>query len=548
MLHELHITDLGVIADVDLGFDPGLNVLTGETGAGKTMVVVALGLALGRRGSGALVRQGAAVARVQGRFDATAAARREGWDDDGSVVLARAVDADGRSTARVGGQLTPVSVLERLGTELVEMHGQHGSTLLRSSAEQTAFLDRFAGTEHLQRLDEHVRAFTRLAESERALDELDRSDRDREREADVLAFQIAEIEAVSPRAGEMAQLEAEALRLTNVQRLLERTSAAETALSRDDGAAEATAGATAALEDVADVDASVAALAERARALREEVAQLARDVRDHRESLETDPVRLEETNARIAAIRALFRKYGDGEEAVEEFLSAARERSESLATSVERRAALEREVDSLGSAVEELGRVVSAGRAGVAPRLASAIADELRALGMPGAVLAIELIPGERTASGIERAEFAFAGGPGQRPLPLAKVASGGELSRVMLACRTVLVDADAVATLVFDEVDAGIGGAAGAAVGQRLAALARHRQILVVTHLPQIASFADRHLVVEKTRGTATVTEVDGRERIAELSRMLAGLRDSEAAAAHAEELLAEAVRVKGS
>jgi DNA repair protein RecN (Recombination protein N) len=548
MLHELHITDLGVIADVDLAFHPGLNVLTGETGAGKTMVAVALGLALGRRASSALVREGARAAHVQARFDATTAARREEWADDDWLVLARAIDADGRSTARAGGQIAPVSVLERLALELVEMHGQHGSTLLRSSAAQTASLDRFAGAEQVRRRDEHAHVHARLLGAERALDELNRTERDRVREADVLAFQIAEIEAVGPRPGELAQVEAETLRLANVQRLLERDSMAEGALSRDDGAAEALSVAAEALEDVASLDPSAEALAGRGRALREEVAELARDVRDHRAALEADPLRLEEANARISAIRGLFRKYGQGEEAVLAFLATAKERSASIATSEERGAALQREMDSLRASVAELGREVSAGRADAAPRLASAIAAELRELGMRGASLEIELIESERTASGTERAEFVFSGGPGQRPLPLARVASGGELSRVMLACRSVLVDADAVPTLVFDEVDAGIGGAAGAAVGRRLAALARDRQVLVVTHLPQIASFADRHLVVAKARGRATVTEVEGRERIAELSRMLAGLADSETAAAHAEELLAEAGRVKGS
>jgi DNA repair protein RecN (Recombination protein N) len=547
MLHELHITDLGVIADVDLSFHSGLNVLTGETGAGKTMVAVALGLALGRRASSALVREGARAAHVQARFDASAAARSEGWADDG-LVLARAIDADGRSTARAGGQMAPVSVLERLGLELVEMHGQHGSALLRSSGVQTASVDRFAGAEHVRRRDEHARAHARLLEAERALQELERTERDRVREAEVIAFQIAEIEAVGPRPGELADVEAETLRLANLQRLLERDSTAEAALSGDDGAAEALSVAAEALEDVAAVDASAEALAGRGRALREEVAELARDVRDHRAALEADPLQLEEANARIAAIRGLFRKYGQGEEVVLAFLAAARERSAMIATSEEQGAALGQEVDSLRASVADLGREVSAGRADTAPRLASAIAGELRELGMRGASLEIELISGERTAWGTERAEFLFSGGPGQRPLPLARVASGGELSRVMLAFRSVLLDADAVPTLVFDEVDAGIGGAAGAAVGRRLAALARDRQVLVVTHLPQIASFADRHLVVAKARGTATVTEVEGRERIAELSRMLAGLADSDAAAAHAEELLAEAGRVKGS
>ncbi len=548
MLRELHVTDLGVIADVDLVLAPGLNVLTGETGAGKTMVTVALGLVLGRRASSALVRDGAKAARVQASFDDTESARREGWAEDGSIVLARIVEADGRSTARVGGQIAPVSVLERLGLELVEMHGQHGSTLMRSSAAQTAFLDRFAGAEHLRRVEEHATAHARLGDVQRAVDELLRTERDRERERDVLAFQIADVERIGPRLGELEQIETEALRLANVDRLLERTSAAEAALSTDGGASDSLAIAAAALEDVVAVDASIDSAAARARALREDVADLARELRDVREAVEADPERLEEVNARIAEIRGLFRKYGDGEAAVLEFLAAARQRAASLLMSDERRSSLELELTGLRGDVTALGGAISSARAETAPRLAAAVEGELRQLGMTGASIAIEVVPTDRTPAGTGRAEFVFSAGARQRPLPLSKVASGGELSRTMLAFRTVLADADAVPTLVFDEVDAGIGGVAAAAVGRRLARLARARQVLVVTHLPQIASFADRHLVVRKGDGIATFSEVDGRERVAELSRMLAGQPESEAAAAHAEELLAEAGRVKGS
>ncbi|MGZ4114372.1 MAG: AAA family ATPase, partial [Actinomycetota bacterium] len=453
MLHELHVTDLGVIEDVDLMFHPGLNVLTGETGAGKTMITVALALALGRRASSALVREGARTARVQARFDPTPSALEEGWADEGGLVLARAIDADGRSGARAGGQITPVSVLERLAADLVEVHGQHESTMLRSAAAQTAFLDRFAGPEHLGRLDAYAAVHARLLAARAVLDDLVRSDRDREREADVLAFQIGEIESVAPRPGELAGLEAEVVLLANVERLLERTAKAERALSSDAGAADALAGAAAALGDVAAFDTSVSALAERARAVREDATELARDVRDRLEALDADPARLDEANARIAAVRGLLRKYGESEEGVLAFLEQARERAATIGTAGERRAALEREVDALGSEAAERAAAVGAGRADAAPRLAAAIEAEVQDLGMSGATLAITLAPTEPTAAGTERAAFVFSGGPRQRPLPLAKVASGGELSRTMLACRTVVIDGDAVPTLVFDEV-----------------------------------------------------------------------------------------------
>jgi DNA repair protein RecN (Recombination protein N) len=548
VLHELHVADLGVIADVDLELHPGLNVLTGETGAGKTMITVALSLALGRRASSALVRDGARTARVEARFDATALAEAEDWAEDGTLVLARAIDADGRSTARVSGRLAPVSVLERLAAELVELHGQHESTALRSPAAQTAFLDRFVGPAHLREVDEHARVFAELAAAERELAGIDAVARERERDADVLAFQVAEIEAVGPRPGELAELEAEAARLAGAERLLERADEAERALRGDGAAADTLAIAASALEDVAAIDGSAVPLLERARSLREEAAELARDVRDHRDTLEADPARLAAIVERIAAVRALLRKYGDSEDAVLAFLAGARERAAGIGSSEGRRARLARDVATLREDAAQRARTIAAARARAAPRLAGAIEAELEDLGMADASIAIELVPGEASPVGTERAAFLFSGGRRQRRLPLAKVASGGELSRTMLACRTVLVDADAVPTLVFDEVDSGIGGAAAAAVGRRLAALARERQVLVVTHLPQIASFADRHVVVEKADGTAAARDLDDEERIAELTRMLAGLAGSEAAAAHAQELLAEAGRLKAS
>ncbi|MGZ8585198.1 MAG: DNA repair protein RecN [Actinomycetota bacterium] len=547
MLHELHISGLGVIEDLDLELHPGLNVLSGETGAGKTMVTVGLALALGRRATASFVRPDAKAARVQARFDAPERAAAAGWSDDGELLLARTISADGRSTARIGGQLAPVSALHELAEDLVEFHGQHEGIRLLSAAAQTGFLDRFAGAAHLEAVaalrDEHER----LRAATAALANLVERERDREREMDLLAYQVREIESAAPRAGELTELEREEARLAHGERLLERATAAERSLAQDGGAADALASAAAALAAAAELDPGATELAERAAELGAGAGELARDVRGYREGLELDPARLDSIRERIGALKGLCRKYGEREEDVLAFLEDARRSLEGLTGAGRELARLEAEAGERAARVTELATAVSAGRGEAAPRLGSAVEAELRELGMEGASVEVELVANaEVVSSGTERAELRFAGGPGQPRLPFAKVASGGELSRTMLACRSVLVDLDAVPTLVFDEVDAGIGGHAGVAVGRRLAALARARQVLVVTHLPQIAAFAERHVRVHKRGGRASVTVLDDAGRVEELTRMLSGLPGSEAAAVHAEELLAQAGRSK--
>ena len=545
MLRELHISGLGVIEDLDLELHPGLNVLTGETGTGKTMVTVGLQLALGRRGGTSLVRAGAPAAKVQARFDAPPAATSAGWAEDGEVLLARTVTAEGRSTARVSGQLAPVSALTELAGELVEVHGQHEGQKLLSTVAQTRFLDRFAGGEHLDAVEDLRVEHGRLREATAALAELDERERDRERQMDLLAYQVREIETAAPRAGETDQLKLEAARLDHAGRLLERASSAERSLAAEDGAADALGAASAELRAAGEVDPGAEELAARAFELSAAATELAVEVRGYRERLELDPARLQEVRERIDALDALRRKYGNGEEEVLAFGDRARKSLDALAGVEQERERAAAEVAERTERVGALAIVISDGRARAVPELSQALQRELGELGMEGASIEVTLVPNpELTSGGAEHAAFVFSGGPGQPAQPLAKVASGGELSRTMLACRSVLVDLDDVPTLIFDEVDAGIGGQAGVAVGRRLANLALGRQVVVVTHLPQIASFADRHIRVRKDDGTASIEVLDDAQRVEELSRMLAGLPGSEAAAAHAEELLSEAGR----
>jgi DNA repair protein RecN (Recombination protein N) len=543
VLRELHISGLGVIEDLEVELHPGLNVLSGETGTGKTMVTVALSLALGDRGSATLVRAGADRARVEARFEAPRTPAAQEWAEDGEVILARTVTPDGRSTARIGGQMVPLSALAALRHDLVEVQGQNQAGRLRSGADQTAFLDRFAGREHLVRLDEYVDRYDRLSRVRTRLEELLREAREREREKDLLAYQVREIEGAGLAPGEMTSLSGEEAGLAHAERLLELSSSAEAALLEEWGGADRLREAASALSEAGRLDPRAAELATRARSAAEEVGEVGASLRAYRESLRVDPERLDTVRERIQALKALERKYGEGEEGILAFLEEARDRLARLSGVDDERVALEQEAAALAEQAEELARGLSEAREAAATPLGSALEAELSELGMEGASVRVVLRPHpELERAGRERVELLFSGGRGQAALPLARVASGGELSRLMLACRSVLADLDAVPSLVFDEVDAGIGGRAGLAVGRRLARLAESRQVLVVTHLPQIACFAHRHLRVDKRAGRATVSVVEGPERVVELSRMLSGLSDSESAAIHAEELLAEA------
>jgi DNA repair protein RecN (Recombination protein N) len=545
VLRELHISGLGVIADLELELAPGLYVLTGESGGGKTLVTVGLLLALGERGSASLVREDASAARVQARFDATDDAAD--WAEDGEVILARSIARDGRSIARIGGQLATASALAELGAGLVEHHGQGQTQRLLASAAQTAFLDRFAGDVHLVALGAYREVHDRLRASRIELEVLREAARGRERELDLLAYQVREIEAVGPREGETEELTTEEGRLAHVERLMEQASAAEHALTGEEGIADAAATLATALESAAELDPTAAEVAERARGLAVETSELARDVRAYGEALLPDPERLQAVRERIAALKQLQRKYGPSDADVSAFLAEASDQLGTLAGADDRIAELEAEAATLSEQTHDRAAIVTAGRTEASRSLEAAVRAELEELGMPGAAFEVRLVAAEEPGhGGAERAELWFSPTPGQPVRSLAKAASGGELSRVMLACRSVLADLDEVGILVFDEVDAGIGGQAGLAVGRRLARLAIGRQVLVVTHLPQIACFADRHLRVTKDGGTASVDLLDGAGRAEELSRMLAGLAGSESAVSHAEELLDEADRLR--
>jgi DNA repair protein RecN (Recombination protein N) len=537
------------------------------------MVVTALGLLLGGRADSGAVRTGARLARVEGLVsvddaglpdaDLPAAVDRLGGEvEDGRVVLARQISAEGRSRAFVGGAAVPVSSLAELADPMVAVHGQSDQHRLLRPAAQRAALDSFAGRKATALCARFRDGYASLAATEADLAEVVRSARDRAREADLLRFGLGEIEEVDPEPGEDTTLAAEEARLGFADTLRTAAEQARECLSSDDGGPDALGTVSAArrlLDGVREHDPEAAGLADRLAEISYLLSDVAADVSSYASGLETDPARLASVSERRAALVALTRKYGETIDEVLAWSQRSAVRLLELDNTDERIAELTARRDRIRTELGEVAAALSAERAKAARRLGTVVTAELTSLAMPHATVTVAVsqteqpdgLPvGDRTLrfgpSGVDDVEVLLAANRGAEPRPLGKGASGGELSRVMLAVEVALAATNPVPTFVFDEVDAGVGGKAAVEVGRRLALLARHAQVLVVTHLPQVAAFADRHVVVVKSSdGTVTtsgLTRLDDAARVRELSRMLAGLEDSETARAHAEELLATA------
>lgn len=525
MLIELHIEDLGVISSLDLVVGPGLTVFTGETGAGKTMLVEAISLLVGGRADATMVRSGANEARVEGRFA----------DGDDEIVLARVIPVDGRSRAYVNGRLATVSSLAEIGARLVDIHGQHAHQSLLGTAAQRASLDRFADVD----LEPLRAARARLTEIDASLAALGGDVRTRAREIDLLRFQLDELDAAAVTGpdedDELEQLEDV---LSGAQAHRAAAATAVDALTADSGALDAVNTAIAAL----GTRGPFAELATRLRSVAVELDDVAAEVRSLAEGIDDDPARLAAVTERRQLLRNLRRKYGETLADVLAFQAETRARLDELEgydQAVER---LERDREAALRDERRAAAAVGAARRGATARLGEAVQSGLRELAMPRAEIVIEVgdeDPGDDVT-------FLLAANPGNPPLPLTKVASGGELARTMLALRLVLIEAPG--TLVFDEVDAGIGGTAATAVGAALAQLSRTHQVFVVTHLAQVAAMADHQVLVTKhversgdgERTQARAVLLDAEARVGEIARMLSGSPDSAAAREHAAELLA--------
>jgi DNA repair protein RecN (Recombination protein N) len=575
MLTEIRIESLGAISAAVGEFGRGLTVLTGETGTGKTMVVTGLHLLGGARADPTRVRSGADRAVVEGRFtttdlddavvaqldemlDASGAER----DEDGSVIVLRSVSRDGPSRAYLGGRSVPAKSLSGITTELLTLHGQNDQLRLMRPEEQRGALDRFAGAGAV--LERYRKLRDAWLSARRDL--IDRRNRSRElaQEADRLKFALNEIDTVDPQPGEDDALVADILRLSELDTLREAAALARAALSADDAdgsglsATDSLGKARAALESTDD--ATLQALAGQIGEALTVVVDAAGELAGFLDELPVDASALESKLVRQAQLRTLTRKYAADIDGVLRWAQESRERLAQIDVSEEGIAALERRVDEVARELCEAATDLSSLRRKAAKRLAKEVTAELSGLAMGDAQFTIgvttdvaagqddpatlTLPSGELAragADGIDQVEFGFAAHRGMTVLPLAKSASGGELSRVMLALEAVLAVSAAGTTMVFDEVDAGVGGRAAVQIGRRLARLARTHQVIVVTHLPQVAAYADVHLVVHTAgpKGTSVVRRVTDDDRVAELARMLAGLGESDSARAHARELL---------
>ena len=558
MIDELGIRDLGVIAEATLPLGSGFTAVTGETGAGKTMVVTALGLLLGARADAGAVRSGAKQAWVEGRWlvpedgpVADRVAETGGEIEAGELLLGRSVSSEGRSRAVVGGRSAPIGVLTELGEELVVVHGQADQQRLRSAVAQRDALDRFAGADLQAALTEYRAAFTAWHADAAELERLTLARDERLREAAALREALDEIEAADPRAGEDVELSERADRLSNLEDLRLAAAQAHTLISADeivDDAPDAVTlvdGAKRHLERVVEHDAALAPIREALQNAGFLLADAAAELGAYLAGLDADGAReLEVVQERRALLTSLIRRHGSTLDDVLDFgrtgglrlveLDGDDERIEQLAASVDEGAVV---VDRLAGRVSEL-------RTDAAGRLASAVTVELAALAMPDARLTV-LVDSEHEPAlhGRDQVAILLQPHPGAEPRSVSKGASGGELSRVMLAIEVVIAGTDPVPTFVFDEVDAGVGGAAAIEIGRRLARLAERSQVIVVTHLAQVAAFATNHLsVVKGTDGRVTessVRRLEGADREAEMARLLSGLAESESGLAHARELL---------
>lgn len=554
MIDQLTIKNLGVIPQAELSFSPGFTALTGETGAGKTMVLSSIGLLLGKKADSALVRYGEKELAVEGIFvtdsssqAATLLTEAGGLVEDGEIILARTVPARGRSRCHGGGRTIPSGVLSQIGRELVTIHGQTEQLRLRSGARQLALLDSFGGSSHQELVAEFGATYTSWRHLQTQLEDWENQRQAREIEVSRLKEGVELQEKLQPEPGEEDDLLRKIERLGNVEDLREAAQAAYNYLGGDGsdsaGAASLVSAAIQALEKGAQSDEELSELVRGLRDASAIILDISAEAGAYLSNLEADPALLDQAQSRLSQLRHAYRTWAKDLDSWLTWADTARDRIIQLSGPQNQGRVLEEQLEKAASQLQTLGKKVSRARLALAKTLKKEVAGELAALQMPDAGFDIELKSlADPNSHGFDQVTFGLRAGVNAEIRPLGQGASGGELSRIMLALEVTLAAkslAKGTPTFIFDEVDAGIGGATALAVGERLARLAKHAQVIVVTHLPQVAAWADKQLVVSKNNDIAQVREVAGSKREREIARMLAGKADSKSALDHARELI---------
>jgi len=552
MLRELHVHHLALIEEAKLDFGSGLNVLTGETGAGKTVLVEALGLLLGGRGDSGLLRAGSERLELEASFDITGnkglicVAEEEGLDLEGDTfILRRVISGDGKSRCYANGRMCTVGTLSRAGEYLVDIHGQHEHQRLLRQSSHLEYLDAYGDAQHEELLQSCHGLYEKWREVQDSLEKASIDEAERLREIDLLRFQAREIEAVKPVEGEMEELLKERKRMQNREELFTAAREAHTSIAGEEGGEGAlgllgTAGA--ALDRATSLDEDLASWSSRLRDVQEQVTDLGYELRSYAESLDFEPGRLQDVELRLRALSELARKYGKETSLIIRHLENARMRLEELEGLDTLREDLRRQADKAEASLRKSAKALTASRLDLSRKLSGEVNRELDELNMAGMHLQVEVEELEEfTPNGRDRVEFKVSPAKGLPYGPISRIASGGELSRIMLALKLSLARADAVPTLVFDEVDAGIGGVTADVLAEKLSRISGYHQVFSITHLPQIAALSDRHMSVskrEEPQGIVTEVELlEGKERVDELVRMLGG--DETTARKHAQSMI---------
>jgi DNA repair protein RecN (Recombination protein N) len=553
MLTSLQVRDFAIVDQISVEFEPGMTVLTGETGAGKSILVDAVGLVLGERGSSQLVRNGAKRAEFSAEFDISELEHVREWleeqalDQDDACLLRRVVAADGRSRAFINGNAVTMQQLKSIGERLLDIHGQHFHQSLGRKAVQRDLLDHFGKLQ--KQCGATGAAFEKWQSLQQKLEQLLAADVDRASRLDLLEFQLRELEALAVTAEELPELQAERQKLLNSGKLAEGASAALEALSQDDGpsASSLLAEASRSVAALTEYDNELAAVGELIESAAIQVAEASDELQRYGDSIDMDPARRDWVEERLDALQAVARKHRTAVEEIPALVERLREEFDTLAHAEERGRELEAAAEAARGEYFKLAEKLSRARSKSAGEFAAAVSDAMSGLGMPGGVFEVSikrLADHTAKAWGIDDIEFLISANPGQPPSPLSKVASGGELSRMSLAVQVIAADGSKIPTMVFDEVDSGVGGSVAEMVGRRLQELGGKRQVLCVTHLPQVASLAAHHFRISKVSdGKATrtgVTELGKEERIDELARMLGGVEITQKTIEHAAEMLA--------